>query len=213
MRAALSLTLSLALGACAMVPGALSPTQSLDEGGEGVPRLALVGGDVMAVGPPGYCVDVVASNVSNGFAVMASCTLISDIPESPVIDGLVTVQLGAPGSAAITGAETALERLLRTDDGARLLSSEGRAQTVTLDAVVTRPGVVTVHFADSGSPVVYGVETLEWRAFLDLGDRLTTVAVRGFERAPLSRDEGLVLLEGAVAALRAANPEAAAAAR
>lgn len=196
MRALLSFGVIAALSACAVLPGG------------GVERLALLQDSVVVEGPEGYCVDTGLSRPARGFAAMASCALISDIAVAPGIDGFITVQVGDAGSASVTGSEAALVALLQSADGAALLSGDNDPATIVMDTVERSQGLVLVHFTDTGTPLAQGVEREEWRAFLDLGDRLTTIGVRGFARDPLSRADGLRLLNRAVFSLRAANSAA-----
>jgi len=123
----------------------------------------------------------------------------------PTRDGLITVQIGGPGTASVTGNEQALRALLNTAGGVAILSATGRAEGISIDVLDARSNLVAVRFRDASVPAFDGLEPVEWRAFLDLGDRLATVTVRGFLRAPLDADAGRLLLEEAVAALRAAN--------
>jgi len=174
-------------------------------GGGGVQSLAVAGGAVTVQGPEGYCVDSRISRPARGFAALASCALISDIAVVPGIEGLITVQVGDAGSAIVGGAEQDLSAILRSQTGAGLLANNGDPETVVMDTVETSAGLVIVHFTDTAPPIVDGLEQLEWRAFLDLGDRLVTIGVRGFDRAPLGRDQGLRLLNRAVYSLRSAN--------
>lgn len=170
------------------------------------PQLALLGGDVTARGPEGYCVDQRASRPASGFAVMAGCALISTSTIMPQTEGLITMQAGPAGSAAVTGSEAALAQLLRSSAGAALLSETGQAETVQIEQVEAATGVVIVRFRDRAPAAIEGLERAEWRAFLDINGHLTTIGVRGFDRAPMPVERGLRLLEQAIRAVRSANP-------
>ncbi len=197
----------LALAACGALPdlpglGGSPARQSLTTG---VPAFAILDGAINVQGPEGFCVDTGVSVPARGFAVLAACGLISDIATVPAIEGLLTMQVGAAGSAVVNGSEQTMRDLLQSEPGVQLLATNGRPDSITIDQIDTRDGLVVVHFTDTAPPVVEGVEQLEWRAFLDLGDRLATISVRGLTRAPLRRDTGLLLLDQAVFALQAAN--------
>lgn len=203
-RAGLVTALALGVGAC----DALNPLPILGldaPANTGVPVYALLDGAVNVQGPEGFCVDTAISRPERGFAVLATCGLISDIATVPAIEGLITVQIGAEGSAVVTGSEETMRDLLGSGPGVQLLATNGRPDSITIDRIDTRPGLVVVHFTDTAAPVVPGLEQLEWRAFLDLDGRLATIAVRGFARSPLRVDSGLLLLDQAVYALQAAN--------
>lgn len=173
--------------------------------GQPVHSLTLLDGAVTAAGPEGYCIDAQSSRMAQGFAVLGSCALLSNLGLIPQTQALMTVQFGEAGSASVVGAEADLASLLRSAQGAALLSATGDSRTVAVDDVETGPGIVLVRFADTAPPLVPGLEATEWRAFLDIRGRLTTLTLRGFERAPISRDAALAVVTQAVQALRAAN--------
>jgi hypothetical protein len=174
--------------------------------GGGTRSLALFDGAVLAQGPEGFCVDPLASRPSAGFAVLGSCGLLAGGGRAPQADGFITIQVGAPGTATVTGSETDLATLLRLPMGAALLTEAGDPATVTIGQIEQGDGLVSVRFSDRAPPPVAGLGPEEWRAFLDLGDRLVTVGLRGYARAPLAAAEAQDLLYDTVAALRAANP-------
>jgi hypothetical protein len=68
--------------------------------------------------------------------------------------------------------------------------------------------VVVVRFSDQAPAAIAGLEPVEWRAFLDIRGRLTTISLRGFARAPLPAEQGLRLLSQAIGAMRQANAAA-----
>lgn len=155
--------------------------------------------------PDRYCIDRAVSREGQDFYVMAGCALVSNLEVMPFRDGLITVQFGADQTAAITGAETDMRALLSTAEGVALLSSSGNPGAITVDALETGDNLVIVHFTDTAPPLFDGLEQSEWRAFLDIGGRLTTVTVRGFARAPMTRNDGQALLLQAVGVLVEAN--------
>lgn len=175
------------------------------EEGRGIRTMALLDGTVSVRGPEGFCVDQQASRPVTGFAALAGCAVISDAVLMPALEGLITVQFGAPGSATVSGAEAELAGLLRSAQGAALLSSTGDSGTIHIARVDRADGVVVVRFSDAAPAPTPGLEPLEWRAFLDVRGRLTTISLRGFDRAPIPADQGLRLLSQAIGALRAAN--------
>lgn len=162
-------------------------------------------GDVVVAAPTGYCIDERTSRPARGFVVMAGCALVSDEQSMPATDGLITVQVGEAETAFVDEDEEALRSLLATAQGAAVLSPNGDPTAIEIDRLENRDGVVYVHFVDKGRPPVDGLEQLEWRAFFDLGTRLATVTVRGFERSPLDTEQGLLLLRRAVATIRDAS--------
>lgn len=167
--------------------------------------MALADGEVVVATPTGYCIDERTSRPARGFVVMAGCALVSDEPSMPAIDGLITVQVGEADTAFVADDEEALRTLLATAQGASVLSPTGDPTAIEIDRLESRDGVVYVHFLDQSPPPADGLEQLEWRAFFDLGTRLATVTIRGFERTPLDTDDGLSLLRRAVATIRDAS--------
>jgi hypothetical protein len=173
--------------------------------GQGTRSLALYDGSVTVRGPEGYCVDPPSSRPDSGFAVLGACGLLVAAGIMPQTDGFITVQVGEPGTATVAGNEDDLATLLRLPQGAALLTESGNARSVTLGQIDRGDGLVSVRFADSGPPPVEGLMQEEWRAFLDLGDRLVTIGVRGYARAPLTAGQAQGLLYGTIAALNAVN--------
>ena len=173
--------------------------------GRGVRTLSMLEGAVSVRGPEGYCVDQQSSRPSSGFAVLAGCALVSDAAMMPTLEGLITVQIGSANSASVSGAEAELAGLLRTAQGAQLLSAAGNPASVQVVRVDRADGVVVVRFSDAAPAPLPGLEPSEWRAFLDIRGRLTTISLRGFDRAPIPSDQGLRLLSQAIGALRSAN--------
>jgi hypothetical protein len=171
----------------------------------GIRTLSVLDGAVSVRGPEGFCVDQQSSRAGSGFAVLAGCAVLSDATVMPTHEALITVQIGATDSAAVSGAEADLAALLRTVQGATLLSASSDPATVQVARIDRADGVVVVRFSDAAPTAIQGLEPLEWRAFLDIRGRLTTISLRGFDRAPLPADQGLRLLSQAIGALRAAN--------
>lgn len=177
-----------------------------DATSEGIRTLSLLGGDVRARGPEGYCVDQGASNARRGFAVLAGCALLSDdTAVMPTLDGLITIQFGAEDTASVTGNETAFAQFLETDGGRGLLASSGDLANVSEVRTVTDNAGVLARFEDTSGPVFAGTSGPQWRGFLDINGRLTTISVLSFDRDALARGEGERLLTVAMAELGEVN--------
>lgn len=167
--------------------------------------VALVGGDLIAAPPAGYCADPLSSRLRDGFAVFAPCvTLGAQAPVPPIL-GVATVQAGDAGSAMVTGAETGLRDFLISPQGAGLLSKGGSAATVSVVSSQAFDGRVVVHFRDTGEAPMDGLGPDEWRAFTDVEGRLVTVSVRGLDDAPLSAGRGSALLDQMLRGLSASS--------
>jgi len=167
--------------------------------------IALYGGDVTAAVPVGYCIETKASKPRSGFAVMVACEVIAGTNDRPDLNGFVTVQVGEAGSAVVAGNADAFQGVLNTTAGENLLSANGNASTVSVEGFKQVSGAVTVRFTDHTAPPVSGLQTTEWRAFVDIKGRLTTIAVRGLAGMPLSSSEGQALLESVLAAMLVNN--------
>ncbi|MCF2871734.1 hypothetical protein L0664_11710 [Octadecabacter sp. G9-8] len=178
--------------------------------GEGIRTLSLLGGDVRARGPEGYCIDQGASNARRGFAVMAGCALLSDdAAVMPNLDGLIMIQFGAVDTASVVGNEDAFAAFLQSDAGRALLSSDGDLANMSEVATITDRAGVLARFEDTADVPFAGTGGPQWRGFLDVRGRLVTISVLSFERDALSRSEGERLLVVAMAELAEVNaPEA-----
>ena len=170
------------------------------------PALALYGGDVIAAVPEGYCIETKASKARSGFAVMVACEVIALETDRPRLNGFATVQVGPAGSAIVANDPNGFEAFLSSTAGESLLSVNGTASTVTVGGVKQTSGAVTVRFSDQAAPPVAGLQTTEWRAFVDIKGRLVTIAVRGLAAQPLSASQGQTLLESVLAAMLVNNP-------
>jgi hypothetical protein len=192
---------TLLIAGCAEIGNLGAPTPP-------TPALALYGGDVIAAVPEGYCIETKASKPRSGFAVMVACEVISGGSDRPRLNGFAVVQVGAAGSAAVAADIDGFQDFLTTTAGENLLSVNGNASTVTVGAFKQTSGAVTVRFSDQAAPPVAGLQATEWRAFVDINGRLTTIAVRGLAEEPLSEYSGQTLLESVLAAMLANNQAA-----
>ena len=185
--------MALALGGCNLVASTRSAVE--------------LPGGVLATTPDGYCFDAAASRIAEGFAMMAPCASLGEPEPAPATVGIATVQVGPPGSATVTGAETALRDFLITDAGVALLSQNGNANDIQILSTQAFNGQVMVHFSDAGTPPMPGLQQGEWRAFTDVNGRLVTIAVRGLAVAPLRDGPGAGLLKLVVAGVQAVSGE------
>lgn len=188
---------ALSLGLLACTPPA--PTSSI----------VLVGEDVVAQTPRGYCVDMRASDPAAGFAVVAPCATFDATQDAPASFGIATIQIGAAGSGTVRGAETTMRDFLTTDAGAALLSGTGNGDTVSGVSARKSDGRVTVRFTDSSPPGMAGLQSQEWRSFTDVNGRLVTIALRGLATAPLDDSTGTWLLNMIATGVRPAVSAAA----
>lgn len=179
------------------LPGGVTPAAT---------SLALYGGDVVGVGPQGYCVDPDSSRPSKGFAILAPCATLGVEGAPAVIRGITTIQAGPEGSASVSADADGFAAYLKGPDATLMLSRSGEAATVTVTEVRKFAGHVAVYLRDAAPAHIDGAQESEWRAFVDIAGRLLTISVRGLDAAPLNAAEGSSLLDQAVAAMFAANP-------
>jgi|GEM_PF-811280 len=187
-----SVAVALAMIACTTT----APTQK---------AVALMGGDIIARAPAGYCFDGTASNPRKGFAVIAPCAALGVSEAAPNTRAIATIQVGDKGSGTVTGSETQMRDFLQSDAGAVLLSSVGNSDTVTGVTAQAGAGIVTVKFRDSAPHGMAGLQNSEWRAFTDVDGRLVTIALRGQANSPLTNNTGNWLLNAIAAGIKPAG--------
>jgi len=225
LRLALPALLVVGIAGCKLVPGgaAVSPEGGAEpramvqrSGHDGPPpaRMAVARGAVVIAGPKGFCIDRDASLDRGGdaaLAVLSSCRglgagLFAPRPAQPAV---LTAAVAAAGRGLpVEAAARDLDTYFASRTGRAALSRAGKADTVTVLESQAAEGAFYLHLTDS-APFGWGaVQPDYWRALLMAGGRTVTVSVLASPEAPLSRDDGLTLLRGFVAALRAATAEA-----
>lgn len=187
---------TLAMTACFPIdlPGTTPPTTR---------SVSLGDGQIIAETPIGYCVDQVSSQPAQDFAIVAPCATLGADSVAPDVVGFATVQVGPAESGSVAADELALRDYLITDDGARLLSQTGEAETVDILSSQAFDSQVMIHFADTAPPPLAGLQREEWRAFTTINGRLVTIGVRGLAAAPLSEGPGATLLKLILAGVQA----------
>jgi len=177
-----------------------------DATSEGIRTLAVLDSSVRVRGPEGYCIDQAASDAQSGFAVMAGCALLSDeAVVMPQPDGLILVQFGDPDTASVGGKEDAFAAFLASDQGRSLLAANGDVASVAEVSTTADRDAVLARFEDTSGLGFAGTSGAQWRGFLDVQGRLTTVSVLSFNRNPLGASAGERLLIVAMAELAEIN--------
>ncbi len=170
-----------------------------------VTQVKLLDGEVIVATPSGYCIDRNATRADLGFAAEASCALVARGGAAPRHDGLITVQVGDGDSAIVTGQENTLRNFLKSDEGKQLLAGDGPVRGISVGKTGIWNHVVEVYLNSVPEGEFEGFQPVEWRAFFDLKDRLVTIRLRGYDRAPLSFEQGQALLRTAIDAMIQAN--------
>ena len=157
--------------------------------------LRLWGGDVVVAAPAGYCVNQSASTQGRERAV----TLLGKCVQSGKVEpALITISFGDKGSGLVMAeGPQALARHLKTPAGRASLARDGRAASVKISQMSLGQDELLLELMDRRSG-------RQWRAFLPLKGRLTSISVQAPQGASLR--EGRALLLKTLAALRKANP-------
>ena len=165
---------------------------------------------VVVAGPPGFCVDPVASRTGGpAFALLGSCAALDPRPGAPRPDvrAMLTVTLAERGAAGpVADSADLLEGFFRSEDGRAALSRRGEANTVEVLESFRRGDLFVLHARDRSTGVAPGLATDYWRGYFDIEAGIVSVSVLGFEDAPLSRESGLDTLDAFIAAIRQRNP-------
>ncbi len=171
-------------------------------------RMAVAGGSVIVAGPRGFCIDRDASRDAIGasaLTVLSACRELGGgmFAPAPTHPAVLTAAV-APGGRLIdvAAAEAGLAAYFASPRGRAALSRSGHAETVEIRESLAEDGVFLLYLTDR-APFSWGaVQPDYWRALLQTGGRMVTVAVLGLPDSPLARDDGLALLREFVAALR-----------
>lgn len=212
---------ALALSGCQWTPGDGAATGDAPaavarsaQAGPPPTRMGVARGAVIVAGPRGYCIDRAASTDRGGasaLVVMSGCRglgggLFGPRAAHPVV---FTAAVSAGGRALPFEAAAAdLATYFSSATGRGALSRAGRADTVRVLESMARDGAFFLYLSDA-APFDWGaVQPDYWRALLMVGGRTVTVSVLAPPAAPLSRDDGLALLDNFLAAMRQATQEA-----
>ncbi|MEY4697330.1 MAG: hypothetical protein RIT14_1758 [Pseudomonadota bacterium] len=166
----------------------------------GVQSVSILGGDVIAAAPAGYCVarDAGRQGADNAVVLMGRCSA-----SGAADPAVVMVSVGEAGSGSLMAAGSGRLRAYFTSEAGRaVLSRDGQAADVAVLESAMEGGAFLMRLRD-------GAVGEYWRAVTDLRGRLVTLSVNGAEGAArdLPPDEGRALLMAALAALRAANSQ------
>ena len=155
---------------------------------------ALARGDVVVQGPRGYCVDpvTVEKRGNSGFAMIASCNILSDGATGPQVPALlVTVTVGPrEDDVTVPSAET-----IAALAGGTLQQSE------------TRDGSVFAQLAGGGKMLISDGEDRYWRAAFIQAEHLVSLAMYLPEGSNLAGSDGVDFLETVVEAIKNASRE------
>ncbi len=205
---------ALALAACQMDPaGGDTPPSRFS--GPPPARMGVAHGAVVVAGPRGFCIDREVSQDARGaqaLTVLSACRGLGAgvFGPAPVHPAVLTAAVAPPGRLIdVQAAEGGLVAYFQSTRGRAALSRSGRADTVRLQEGFAEDGAFFLHLTDS-APFAWGaVQPDYWRALLETGGRMVTVAVLAQPGSPLTRDQGLAVLRDFIAATRNATAQAA----
>lgn len=160
--------------------------------GGGAQFLSLAGGDVLAIGPEGFCIDTVASDVQSGFAAIAACASLDGSEDLPQNLAFLTLQVGEAGSAFGATPET-LSSVMKSSTA---FDNTGSPSFSVDDD--TQAALVVYRTSDPSTP-------LQARAIFDVGQRAAVLTLNEISGAPLSFQAARQLLVETLKRLRSAN--------
>lgn len=158
-------------------------------------KSVLQGGFTVAA-PAGYCLDDKASREAedSGIFLIGRC-----FAQTPMAPALVTVAVGAPGSARVmTAGGEELAAFFTSAEGRATLSASGQPGSVRVLEARSVGDVFVMRLQERGAPGY-------WRAIMGLRGRLVSVSVKDAGDGTLPQDAGRKVLDRAIAALQRAN--------
>lgn len=119
--------------------------------------------------------------------------------DSPFAPALVTVSVGAPGSAGVmlAGGEE-LAAFFTSTEGRATLSANGRASAVRVLEARSTGSIFVMRLQERGGPDY-------WRAIMGTRGRLVSVSVRAAGGDALASETGRQVLDRVIASLQRAN--------
>lgn len=182
----------------ALLLGATTACTPTGSAGGRSTSLAMFGGTMHAAPPAGYCVDRDASRERDDRAVILMGRCAGAAATAPA---LITVSLGAPGSAGVLrrGAR-AMSDYFTSPAGRAALARDGRAASVRVLRASVADDALVLRVEDRAAGGY-------WRAVTGLRGRLVTISVTAPQAGgPADPADLRRLLEQALAAMRRANP-------
>jgi len=176
-----------------------------------VQSLSVAGGAVTLAAPPGYCIDrsTLSDRPEGTMVFLGSCAAMGAATAGPQQPLLLSALLSDPIGPKMPGIKT-VEAYLASPAGRARLARDGRAASVRILQRQVRDGVLYLRIRDSSVGDADAFLPESWRAVLPLGDRLAVLAALPVKARPVTGDAPRAALHDFVAALRAANPPAAA---
>lgn len=195
--------LALLLGGCAAGLSGTAPDRT---------TVTVAGRNVTVAAPPGFCVDERSTSLgpAGAFVLVSDCALLGAPATEPPVGAVMTASVSAAPLEGETPAQSlaALESFVQTAAGRAMLGRSGEGGRIRVLASQQRGDALYLYVEDRGAQPVADIEPRFWRAFLDVGGRLTALSLLAFEDAGVSPQQALDLLAGFADATTRANPPA-----
>ena len=171
---------------------------------------AVMGGAVKIAGPEGFCVDRASSRIGGAapFVLLAPCERIRS-----GVAGLILrprVLLTATVTEGPGPTDSGYLRFFSEPEGLAALSATGNGAGLEVERMETAAdGSFRVTVTEDAAPDRAGmVDGRSWRAFFAVNGHLVAASLRSPREAPMSAERAAALLDGFVAAIRAASTPA-----
>ena len=196
------------LGACEGPPAGLGFLEGAVSGDDGPPAIrdTILAETVRITAPSGYCVDTRSrrNGLSGAFVVLAPCAGLK-VPgiEWPKTVAVMTVST-TRGALPAASAEQ-LEAFVTSAEGLSLLATHTDGSVEILQTESSQ-GAFFVRVAEAETPVT-ALEQIYWRGLIAAGGRLVSLSMRGYDAEPLSAEQGLQMIRGLAADIRAQSTQ------
>lgn len=162
-------------------------------------------------GPSGFCVDPAATRDEGGqaFVLLGNCAALSgsNRMRQPEINALLTAAVLEGTGRPIADQLALVEEFLKSAEGRARLSRTNDPRTVKVLDSFARGDVLFLRARDSSEGYAPDMSPEYWRAIFDLKGSVVSVAVLGFEDAPLSSEVAFATVEDFARLIRTRNPD------
>lgn len=168
----------------------------------GVPaqeKIAVSQNAVVIAGPRGFCVDPsgTQANSSTPFVMLGNCATISgrENAPQPTARAVLTATVAEPDpTLQVAGAGAELQAFFQSEAGRAALARDGDPGKVQVHDSFEEDGIFYIRATDSGNGPVANLSKDQWRAYMDVNNRLVSASVLHFENSPLPAEQGLEVL-------------------
>ncbi|MEL6532229.1 MAG: hypothetical protein AAFQ06_04235 [Pseudomonadota bacterium] len=192
-RRAAALTLCLSLPFLAGCLGAIGGS------GGGLREMVVTTDALVIAGPEGYCIDSEASadRGETAFILLGNCAALTEarLARQPAEPAILTAAISEAGEeGGVASSLSSLPEFFASEDGRRVLSRSGDAETVEVLQSFVDGSVFYLNASDDSANAVPGVRDDYWRAYFDLGPRIATLSVLALDGSGLTEEQSIDLL-------------------